>query len=164
METTDTRLQTKHLAFIACLITLLTVGLAISAVAITSTGLQKQQAIAETHDMLEDACAHSWSKELELVHHEAVTHSVDHLPIIATEQVNHTVCNTCDDIIDGQTTQHAALTGHKAYTTGVPFTETHTEKAAWTETVVDQDAYDELVATKETCALCGEERELMKDE
>lgn len=99
---------------------------------------------------------HSWQPVYELVSHPATTHEVDHPAVMATRVEEHTVCNTCMKPVDGMTAEHAEEYGHAGYTTGVPVAVDYVEQEAWTETVVDAEAYDELVEVARACASCGE--------
>ena len=89
----------------------------------------------------EEECDHEWETVYEDVKRPAVYKDVT---------TYHTVCNTCKEIIDGKTQEHAEETGHEGYTTGVPGTEKKLVKKAYTEEV----------ATKKVCELCGEEKAL----
>ena len=61
-------------------------------------------------------------------------------------------------VIDGQASQHITETGHKGYSTNVPITNDVMVSEAWTETVVDEEAHDELVLNGEVCSVCGATR------
>lgn len=91
------------------------------------------------------ASAVSWSPRYVLVHHAAQTHTVDHAQETGTVTEQHTLCNVCHAEIDGKVAEHQASTGHSGATTNVPVSKEVVTKAAWTETVVDKEAYDELV-------------------
>ena len=99
---------------------------------------------------------HSWQPVYELVSHPAEAHEVEHPAVVATRVEEHTVCNTCMKPVDGMTAEHAEEYGHAGYTTGVPVAVDYVEQEAWTETVVDAEAYDELVEVARSCASCGE--------
>lgn len=110
---------------------------------------------ANINPSLETDHEHIWRQVTEFVHHDAETHQVEHPAEYESITTNHTVCNICEEVIDGRTSEHAKETGHNAYTTQVPVYENTLVKAAWTETVVDKDAYDELEVVGETCAICN---------
>ena len=124
-----------------------------------SAGMHPEQAQAEpAHNDSEHT--HAWQQDVELVHHDALTHQVHHDAQTETIMVPHTICNSCDAIIDRATAEHAAATSHLSYTPDVPRPEQRITQEAWTETVVDQDAYEEVVVTTETCSTCGTRRNL----
>lgn len=107
---------------------------------------------------------HDWQPDTVLVHHDAVTHPVEHEAVWQTVNVPHTVCNICGDVIDGKTDEHKAATGHESYTTGVPVPEQQLVSAAWTETVTDAEAYDELITQSYTCTTCGAQQYVPESE
>ncbi|WP_165253365.1 hypothetical protein [Adlercreutzia sp. ZJ304] len=158
MNTTNNQMQTKHVIFITCAIVLLAISVGVSAIVVTSTGLQRQFAEAETPDAQTQTCTHIFQPDTKLVHHDAVTYEVQHPATYETVSVPHTVCNICNETIDGKTEEHRTSTGHSGYTTNVPIAETHQKTKEWTEVVVANEAYDELVTETETCTSCGEVR------
>lgn len=160
MERSEDTRRVRHIASASCAIALLALGIVVASPALTTAGIE-QQAQAETP--ADPACAHVWQDDLELVHHEAQTREMRHEATTVQEVVAHTLCNTCGEAIDGATAQHAQETGHESYTTGVPTAETRIVSEPWTETVVENPAYDELAAVSRTCALCGEIREVASD-
>lgn len=103
---------------------------------------------------------HMWQKNAQIVHHDAVTHVENHDAVYGNKAVSHTVCNVCQETIDGITEEHADATGHAGYTTGVLLAEPHLIQPAWTETIVDQAAYEELVYPTQTCSLCNETQDI----
>lgn len=103
---------------------------------------------------------HTWNTQWELVSHEPVTETVHHDAITETVLVGHTICNTCNAVLDGAAAQHIADTGHAGYTPNVKIPESHVTTAAWDETITVTPAYDELVANTEKCADCGEVRSI----
>lgn len=100
--------------------------------------------------------AHDWAPLTETVRHEAVTETVEHPEERAERTALHTVCNECEEVIDGAAEAHIAETGHRGYTTGVPVAETVLASPAWTEEVVVQEGYDETVELGRICVSCGE--------
>lgn len=66
------------------------------------------------------ACDHLWVPQYGSVHHDAVYEQVWHEPVYGTETTYHTVCNTCNALIDGNAAQHIEETGHSGYSTDVP--------------------------------------------
>lgn len=105
-----------------------------------------------------DEHEHNWVEVYGLAHHDAVTHEVEHPAAYASETSYHTVCNECRQIIDGKADDHIAKTGHSGYSTNVPIVNEVLVSQGWTETVVDEEAHDELVITGEKCSICGEVR------
>jgi septal ring-binding cell division protein DamX len=106
---------------------------------------------ASTHE-------HNWNQNYELKTVEAVTHTVDHPAVWETQTTYHTVCNSCQEIIDGEAVDHIAASGHSGYSTNVPIANDVKVEEAWTETVVDEPAHDELVVNGEICTICGATR------
>lgn len=140
-------------------------GFGITACNAVSLG-ERTQAVEEAAAQLTEQMAvheHVWQPNTELVHVEPDTHEVAHDADYEVVYVPHTVCNVCHEVIDGVTVEHAAATGHEGHTTGVPVPEKHLAHDAWVETVTDEDAHDELVTVSETCALCGETRDVIED-
>ena len=72
----------------------------------------------------------------------------------------HTVCNECQQVIDGTADQHIRETGHSGYSTNVPITDEVLVSEGYTHEVTDTPAYDETVADEMVCTLCGETRPL----
>lgn len=97
---------------------------------------------------------HSWVAVYGLEHHDAVTHEVPHAAEYAYETSYHTVCNDCRQVIDGKAGEHIEATGHGGYSTNVPVVSEVIASQAWTETVTDVEAHDELVVTAERCSVC----------
>ncbi len=161
MERADKKRQRRRAVLTACVTACLTASVATAAMVALAAAPPQQQAQAITPTSA--SCPHAWHDDLELVHHDALTREVAHGPETREEEALHTVCNICGETIDGATELHARTTGHAAYTTDVPLTETVIVAGAWTETVEDAPAYDELVATSQTCALCGRTKALPAD-
>lgn len=113
---------------------------------------------AEADANAEEAHVHNWGPNYVLQHVEAVTHTVEHPAVWEPQTSYHTVCNTCMQVIDGQAAQHIAQSGHQGYSTNVPITGDVMVSDAWTETVVDEEAHDELVLDGEICSECGATR------
>lgn len=104
-------------------------------------------------------CEHDWQPEAETKHHDAVTKEVTVPGSTYTDTEYHTLCNVCNEQIDGKTAEHKAATGHTGYTTNVPVKVTK-KNPDTTQTVEVEAAYDEKVWTKEKCSKCGAEREV----
>lgn len=118
----------------------------------------------DNEDTITDEASHehNWGPNYELQHVDAVTHTVDHPAQYEAQTTYHTVCNTCMQVIDNEATAHIAQTGHSGYSTNVPITSDVMVQEAWTETVVDEEAYDQLVVNGEICSICGETRNVSK--
>ena len=103
-------------------------------------------------------CEHDWTITYRSVHHDAVTHTETVDPVYAQETTYHSVCNDCEEVIDGVAAQHLKETGHSGYSTNVPITDEVLVSKGYTHEVVDTPAYDETVADKMVCTICGEEQ------
>lgn len=163
------RLKTGGICIAAALCVAMALGFGITnmnmerAIEGASDAIGVRQTKAEVaHQQLADEVAathvHNWQADTVLVHHDAIVHEVVHPAVYETVMVPHTVCNICHETIDGATDEHYAETGHSGYTVGVPMPEEQLKSAEWRETVVDAEAYDELVTETETCTSCGEVR------
>lgn len=108
----------------------------------------------------EVACVHDWSISYKTVHHDAVTHTEYVQPVYEDQTTYHTVCNTCEEVIDGKAAEHIESTGHSGYSTNVPITSRVMVSEGYNKTVVDKEAYDETVADHLVCTKCGEEKPL----
>ena len=121
---------------------------------------------------------HDWIPITATVHRDAVTHTVHHDPV--TETVHHeaavheepvyeyrAICDTCGADITGAVQDHIGPVCQGSYTmqkiqTGVniitdldPYDEEVVIRAAWDETVVDQEAHDEVITAGYRCSRCG---------
>lgn len=81
-------------------------------------------------------------------------------PVYGTETTYHTVCNTCNALIDGNAAQHIEETGHSGYSTDVPIVNEVVVQSGYYEQVLVKEAWDETVQTGSVCASCGEEKPL----
>lgn len=106
------------------------------------------------------ACDHLWVPQYGSVHHDAVYEQVWHEPVYGTETTYHTVCNTCNALIDGNAAQHIEETGHSGYSTDVPIVNEVVVQSGYYEQVLVKEAWDETVQTGSVCASCGEEKPL----
>lgn len=102
-----------------------------------------------------EACQHAWEEVATTIHHEAVTHNEEHPAEYKTVAVYHTICNVCGEKIDDDIMGHKQKTGHYSWSTNVPCEEQQLIKEAYTQTITDQDAYDEKVIQGRKCAKCG---------
>lgn len=101
---------------------------------------------------------HDWAVTYKTVHHDAVTHTETVEPVYGEETTYHTVCNECQQVIDGVADQHIRETGHSGYSTNVPITNEVLVSEGYTYEVTDTPAYDEAVPDELVCTLCGETR------
>lgn len=117
----------------------------------TSTGQQEQVDG-------EKPCEHDWAITYKTVHHDAVTHTENVAPVYESKTEYHTVCNDCQQTIDGIADKHIKDTGHSGYSTNVPITGEVLVSEGYSHEVTDTPAYDESVPDKLVCTLCGEEK------
>lgn len=103
---------------------------------------------------------HAWESNMVTVEAPKLTKTVEHPAEYEVQEVKHTICNVCNEIIDNRTAQHAQETGHSGYTTNVPIKEEVLVKDAWTETVTVQEYQSKTIQSGEKCRVCG----LVKDE
>ena len=108
----------------------------------------------------EEACTHDWTVTYKTIHHDAVTHTETIEPVYGEETTYHTVCNECEQVIDGIADQHIKDTGHSGYSTNVPITDEVIVSEGYTREVTDTPAYDETVADELVCTICGALRPL----
>lgn len=106
----------------------------------------------------DDGHTHNWETNYVLEQVDAVTHTVYHEAEYEEVTTYHTVCNTCLSVIDGEAISHINSTGHSGYSTNIPITNEVLVTAAYTETVVDEEAYYTLVADGQRCSICEETR------
>lgn len=105
---------------------------------------------------VQQACEHDWTMTYKTIHHDAVTHTETVEPVYASKTSYHTVCNECQQTIDGIADQHIKDTGHSGYSTNVPITGEVLVSEGYSHEVTDTPAYDETVADELVCAICGE--------
>lgn len=105
------------------------------------------------------AHTHDWTVTYKTVHHDAETHTEHVNATYRARTSYHTVCNDCEQVIDGIADQHIKDSGHSGYSTNVPITDTVMESAAYDKVVTDKDAWDETVPDKMVCATCGETKD-----
>lgn len=106
------------------------------------------------------ACDHLWVPQYGSVHHDAVYEQVWHEPVYGTETTYHTVCNTCNALIDGKAAQHIEESDHSGYSTDVPIVNEVVVQSGYYEQVLVKEAWVETVQTGSVCASCGEEKPL----
>lgn len=107
-----------------------------------------------------ETCTHDWTVTYKTIHHDAETHTETIEPVYGNETTYHTVCNECQQVIDGIADQHIKETGHSGYSTNVPITDEVVVSEGYTREVTDTPAYDETVADELVCTLCGATRPL----
>lgn len=107
-----------------------------------------------------ETCTHDWTVTYKTIHHDAETHTETVEPVYGNETTYHTVCNECQQVIDGIADQHIKETGHSGYSTNVPITDEVVVSEGYTREVTDTPAYDETVADELVCTLCGATRPL----
>ena len=110
-----------------------------------------QQAAAHVHD---------WTITYKTVHHDAVTHTETVAPVYGSKTTYHTVCNECQQVIDGKADEHIRETGHSGYSTNVPITDEVVVTEGYTHEVTDTPAYDETFPDKMVCTTCGAPQEV----
>lgn len=118
---------------------------------------QQKEPIEKTDDS-EKPCEHDWTVTYKTVHHDAVTHTENVAPVYDQKTSYHTVCNDCQQIIDGIADQHIKDTGHSGYSTNVPITGEVLVSEGYSHEVTDTPAYDETVPDELVCTICGETR------
>ena len=121
----------------------------------SSTTEKKEEAKTETTTAAETTCQHEWEEVRQTIHHDPVTHEVNHEAEYRTVTRYHTVCNVCDEKIDNQIAEHKEKTGHYSWSTNVPFQEQQLVADAYTQTVTDQEAWDEQIVMGRKCKKCG---------
>lgn len=130
---------------------------------VKGSGEAAQEKVVETATKGGEAietCDHDWTITYKTVRHDAVTHTESVAPVYATVTTYHTVCNECNQTIDGIADQHIKDTGHSGYSTNVPITGEVLESQGYSYEVTDTPAYDETVPDKMTCTKCGEARDI----
>lgn len=121
---------------------------------------EHDSADASTDTASAETCTHDWTVTYKTIHHDAVTHTETVEPVYGNETTYHTVCNECQQVIDGIADQHIKETGHSGYSTNVPITDEVVVSEGYTREVTDTPAYDETVADELVCTLCGATRPL----
>ena len=111
----------------------------------------------------EPVCDHDWTMTYKTVRHDAVTHTETVAPVYASKTSYHTVCNDCEQTIDGIADQHIKETGHSGYSTNVPITGEVLVSEGYSHEVTDTPAYDETVPDKVVCTICGESKPVTDD-
>lgn len=113
---------------------------------------------AAATETAEPVHTHDWTMTYKTIHHDAVTHTETVEPVYANKTSYHTVCNDCEQVIDGIADQHIKDTGHSGYSTNVPIVNEVLVSEGYTYEVTDTPAYDETVADEMVCTVCGAEQ------
>lgn len=130
-----------------------------------ATGADKAENDAGTEDAGEETeptHEHVWVADYSMETVDAVTEKVHHDAVEEEVVEDHTVCNVCKEPIDGKVEAHERETGHKGATTDVPIKVKKVVEEAYDEEKVVTPETTQLVSTTETCAVCGEQREIEK--
>lgn len=117
-----------------------------------------EKAKVETTVPADKPCEHDWTVTYKTVRHAAVTHTENVAPVYQNKTAYHTVCNDCQQVIDGIADQHIKDTGHSGYSTNVPITGEVLVSEGYSHEVTDSPAFDESVPDKLVCTLCGAEK------
>lgn len=119
----------------------------------------EEQLAAEVASHPEDAayaaCDHQWRTLGLFEATEQVSHTEEVPEVTEVVDVPHTICNTCYAIVDGQTAEHTAATGHADFSTDVPVPTTVVTQEAYTQEVVDEPATQRFTPVLEWCPICG---------
>lgn len=113
-------------------------------------------------DNLQANCVHDWQPVIQTREIPAETKTVDVPEVTETYTAYHTVCNTCNAIIDGAVKEHQNKTGHSGYTPGVPRQETRVISPATTKTEEISPARTEEFWNQEKCSKCGAVRDVQE--
>lgn len=105
---------------------------------------------------IDDPHEHDWAIQYETIVHDEVSHEEIVQPVYETITTMHSVCNECNEIVDGRAQEHVDATGHSGYSTNVPVSESRLVSEGRIDVIIDEPAYEELVATGHTCTICGE--------
>lgn len=122
----------------------------------TENKSDSKNAADDSKDSAGAVCAHEWEEVKTTIHHDAVTHDVNHDAEYQTVTRYHTVCNVCSEQIDNKIIEHKEQTGHYSWSTNVPFQEQELVNDAYVQTVTDQEAYDEQMVLGRKCKKCGQ--------
>lgn len=128
----------------------------IGSIVIASTGVTDEAEEQATAIAIDAAYEHDWAIQYETVAHDEVSHEEVVQPVYETIVTHHSVCNECNEIVDGRAQEHIDETGHSGYSTNVPVTESRLVSEGRIDTIVDEPAHEELVATGRICTICGE--------
>lgn len=123
-----------------------------------NTNSATNSATTERHDVVNldgGDHTHDWETNMVTVEAPLLTEKIEHPAEYETKEVKHTVCNTCNKVIDNETAKHAEETGHTTFTTNVPVSEKVLVKDAWTETKTVQEYQSTTVQNGEKCRICG---------
>ena len=167
LETRSSAKKAKVALIIAIIVALLCVGIGIFAwikvnSPVENTTYETQTVVQEKAQEDIDSSkykgeehTHAWESNMVTVEAPELTKQIEHPAEYTTQEVKHTVCNTCHQIVDSATAEHTAETGHTGFTTNVPVSEQVVSKEAWSETVVVQQYQSKTVQNGEKCRICG---------
>lgn len=128
----------------------------IASVAIASAGAPVEEAEPTAAIATNATHEHDWTIQYDTVVHDEVSHEEVVQPVYERIVTHHSVCNDCNEIVDGHAQEHIDATGHSGYSTNVPVTESRLISEGRIDVIVDEPAYEELVASGRTCTICGE--------
>lgn len=128
----------------------------IASIAITSAGAPVEEVEPTAAIATDAAHEHDWAIQYDTVVHDEVSHEEVVQPVYERIVTHHSVCNDCNEIVDGHAQEHIDATGHSGYSTNVPVTESRLVSEGRIDVIIDEPAYEELVATGRTCTICGE--------
>lgn len=101
------------------------------------------------------ACDHQWRTLGLFEATDEVTHTEEVPEVTEVVDIPHTLCNTCFAIVDGQTVEHTAATGHADFSTDVPVPTTIVTQEGYSTEVVDEPATQRFTPVLEWCPICG---------
>lgn len=101
------------------------------------------------------ACDHQWRTLGLFEATDEVTHTEEVPEVTEVVDIPHTLCNTCFAIVDGQTVEHTAATGHADFSTDVPVPTTIVTQEGYSTEVVDAPATQRFTPVLEWCPICG---------
>lgn len=120
------------------------------------TEVEEQRPLSKVELTVPVIHEHDWVEDYEIVHHDAMIHEETVAPVYEAVIEYHTVCNECNEPIDGAAREHIEETGHNGYSTNVPITVSRLVTEGRIDIVEDSPAFDESVVTGRHCSICGE--------
>lgn len=116
--------------------------------------LEAEQA-AHPEEAAYAACDHQWRTLGLFEATDEVTHTEEVPEVTEVVDIPHTLCNECFAIVDGQTVEHTAATGHTDFSTDVPVPTTIVTQEGYSTEVVDEPATQRFTPVLEWCPICG---------
>lgn len=160
--------QARHaIAIVVGIIAAAAVGAAIATAALLpasqtadqkATALEEQLAAEEAahpEEAAHAACDHQWRTLGLFEATDEVSHTEEVPEVTEVVDIPHTLCNTCFAIVDGQTAQHTAATGHTDFSTDVPVPTTIVTQESYSQEVIDEPATQRFTPVLEWCPICG---------